>query len=83
MSPRLALGLIWIFTSWVSDAFGTFIVPLLGLIFAPWTALLWTLAYAIGDGVTAWSVIAVIVGVIADASSYAGSAYKGKEYRTA
>ena len=39
--PRLALFLIWLFTNWIALAFNSFIVPLLGFLFLPYT----TLAY--------------------------------------
>ena len=32
-SPRLAVGLMWIFTPWVDRAFGPLIWPILGIIF--------------------------------------------------
>src|SRR5437764_471347 len=42
ISPRLVLFLLWIFSSVLSRAFDSWIVPLLGFFFLPWT----TLAYA-------------------------------------
>ena len=80
LSPRLAMVIAWIFTDWVDQAYGTFIIPLLGLIFLPWTALLWTLAYAIADEVNVLSIFAIVIGLIADISSYAGGAYSGRQY---
>jgi hypothetical protein len=42
VSPRLALVAVWLFSDVLSDAFGSWLVPLLGFFLLPWT----TLAYA-------------------------------------
>jgi hypothetical protein len=42
ISPRLALFFIWIFSDLLSDAFDSWVLPLLGFFLLPWT----TLAYA-------------------------------------
>jgi hypothetical protein len=39
--PRLAIVLIFLFTNWLHTAYATWIVPLLGFLFMPYT----TLAY--------------------------------------
>jgi hypothetical protein len=41
--PRLGFILMWAFTNWVETAFDNWFVPLLGLIFAPYTALFYVL----------------------------------------
>jgi len=38
--PRLALLIVWLFTPLVNRAFDTFIIPLLGIVFLPFTTLL-------------------------------------------
>jgi hypothetical protein len=43
ISPRLALFAIWLFSDLLSRAFESWVVPLLGFFFLPWT----TLAYAV------------------------------------
>ena len=83
LSPRLAFILIWIFTSWVEDAFSGFLIPLLGVIFLPWTAFLWVVAYAIAGEVNALSIFALAIGIIADLSTHAGSAYSGRNWQNA
>ena len=42
ISPRLVLVILWIFSDLLSRAFSSWIIPLLGFFFLPWT----TLAYA-------------------------------------
>jgi hypothetical protein len=48
VGPRFALAVWWIFGNKVELAFDTSIWPLLGLIFAPWTALAYVLAWQPG-----------------------------------
>jgi hypothetical protein len=43
LSPRLGLLLLWLFTNYVDRAFSGWVLPLLGLLFAPWTTLLYVL----------------------------------------
>jgi hypothetical protein len=43
ISPRLALAFVWLFSDLLSDAFGSWLVPLAGFFLLPWT----TLAYAL------------------------------------
>ena len=52
--PRLALFFVWLFTPLVYRAFDTFLVPLLGVIFLPFTTLMYVLAYIPGVGLTGW-----------------------------
>ena len=42
ISPRLALFFVWIFSDWLSLAFDSWVLPVLGFFLLPWT----TLAYA-------------------------------------
>jgi hypothetical protein len=42
ISPRLALVCTWLFSDLLSDAFDSWVLPLLGFFLLPWT----TLAYA-------------------------------------
>jgi hypothetical protein len=72
ISARLALAVVWIFTTLVDRAFDTFIVPLLGLIFFPWTTLLYVLVWAPRDGVSPFGWFLVALGFIADLGSLFG-----------
>jgi hypothetical protein len=75
ISPRLALALVWIFTNLVDRAFTGFLVPLLGLIFLPFTTLLYVLAYRPAVGVSGWGWFLVFVGLLFDLGSYGGGAF--------
>jgi hypothetical protein len=71
--PRLALLFVWLFTPLVHRAFDTFLVPLLGFIFLPFTTLLYIFAYIPGIGLTGWGWVWVILGVLLDMGMYGGS----------
>ena len=49
--PRVGLLIVWIFTNEVDQAYETFILPLLGLIFLPLTTLVYALFYTPIGGV--------------------------------
>jgi hypothetical protein len=51
--PRLALLILWIARPALVDAaFNTFILPLLGIIFLPFTTLIYVIVYIPGVGLT-------------------------------
>jgi hypothetical protein len=65
--PRLGLLIVWIFTNEVDQAYDTFILPLLGLIFLPLTTLVYALFYTPIGGVDGiewfWVVLAFLLDV--------------------
>ncbi|MDI2125587.1 hypothetical protein [Yinghuangia seranimata] len=69
LSPRLALALVWIFTTLVDRAFDTFIVPFLGLIVFPFATLMYVFAYQPGLGVTGIGWFVVVLGFLIDFTS--------------
>lgn len=80
IGPRVALAFVWIFTDFVSRAFESWIVPVLGFVFLPWTTLVYSLAYS-SDGVTGIGWFFVALGLLADVSSYGASARRRAEMR--
>jgi hypothetical protein len=74
LSPRFAVLLLWLFTNWVDRAFAGFVLPLLGLIFAPWTTLMYVLVDAPAGGIHAAGWILVCLGAVLDLSAYSQSA---------
>ena len=77
--PRLALLFVWLFTPLVNRVFHfTFILPLLGIIFLPFTTLMYVLAYNPLAGVTGWGWFWVILGFLLDLSSYSSTAYTNR-----
>ena len=73
-SPRLAVGLMWIFTPWVDRAFGPVVWPILGIIFLPLTTLLYVILWNTGGrGVTGWEWIFVILAFFGDVVAHSAS----------
>ncbi|HEY7619122.1 MAG TPA: hypothetical protein VH834_05080 [Solirubrobacteraceae bacterium] len=72
--PRVALVIVWIATNLVDRAFSTWVIPLLGLIFLPFTTLIYALVWIpgvhLGNGRWIWVAIAFVVELI----GYAGNA---------
>jgi hypothetical protein len=60
-----------------SLAFGSWLWPLLGLIFLPWTTLMYVLVSQ--GGVTGFEWLWIGLSVVADIASYAGSAYGNRD----
>jgi hypothetical protein len=58
-------------------AFSSFIWPVLGIIFLPWTTLLWTLFYG-QNGIAGFDWVWVIIGLVVDIAVYSGSVFKRK-----
>jgi hypothetical protein len=77
--PRIALVIVWIATDLVDRAFSTWVVPLLGLIFLPFTtlvyALLWIPGVHLGGGRWIW----VALAFAAELVGYAGTARTNRE----
>lgn len=75
VSPRLAIAFVAIFSTWLTQAFdGSWVVPLLGFLFLPWTTLGYTLLYFTGTDQVAgieWFFVAFFFFI--DLGSYAGS----------
>jgi hypothetical protein len=73
IGPRIALIFVWIFGDRVQLAFDSFIWPLLGLLFLPWTTLLYVLVWQVG-GLSGWGWFVVGLGVLLDLGTYLGRA---------
>jgi len=75
--PRIALLITWLFTDRVDIAFDGWFLPLLGLVFLPYTTFFYVLAYAPIGGVSTIGWFFVVFGFLLDLSSYFG----GGRYR--
>jgi hypothetical protein len=73
LSPRLALLLLWLFSPWVDKAFAGFFLPLLGLIFLPWTTLMYV-AISPG-GIQDFDIVLLTIGVVVDIVQWVGGAW--------
>jgi hypothetical protein len=74
IGPRIAFGLWWIFGDKVDAAFDSWIWPLLGLIFLPWTFLFYVIAWTPVVGVDGWEWLFVALGVALDIGTYVSRA---------
>ena len=73
-APRLAFLLIWIARpAYVDAVFDTFIFPLLGLIFLPFTTLMWVILDQPAVGMHGWDWLWIVIAVFLDLSHYAGA----------
>ncbi|MCB0919062.1 MAG: hypothetical protein KDC39_10905 [Actinobacteria bacterium] len=73
--PRIALLLIWIFGDAVQLAFDfDWLIPLLGLLFLPYTTLVYVLMFWWTGPVEGFAWFFVILAFIADISSYVAAA---------
>jgi hypothetical protein len=72
--PRVALVVVWVSTNLVDRAFGPFILPLLGLIFLPFTTLIYVLVWSptagLGEGRWLWVALAFLI----ELAGYGGTA---------
>lgn len=73
VSPRLAIGIIFLFTDRMGIAFQHFWMGLVGFVFLPWTTLAWSLCYQRGNGVSGFGWVLVVAAFIADLSTHAGT----------
>ena len=76
ITPRLVLFLVWVFTPYVSRAFNSFIWPLLGFIFLPFTTLIYALVWTPGVGVTGLAWLWVALAFLLDLTWHSGSGYR-------
>ena len=78
LGPRVA-GVIWWLVSpalW-NAAFNSFIWPVLGLIFLPWTTLIYMLVFP--GGITGFEWVLIVFGVLGDVATYGGGAYGNRD----
>jgi hypothetical protein len=78
-SPRIAAAFWWIIqpTRWDS-AFSSWLWPILGIIFLPWTTIMWVAVAPFGNlGGTDW--IWIVFGIFLDLLSFASSGYRGRQ----
>ena len=72
--PRLALFILWIARpALVAAAFHTFLLPLLGIIFLPFTTLIYVILYIPGVGLTGWGFFWVILAALLDIGHWGAS----------
>lgn len=70
LGPRVAIAFIWIFGNRVELAFDSWWLPLLGLIFLPWTTLAYLIAWQPGGLDGNWDALLIVLGVAMDVITY-------------
>jgi hypothetical protein len=78
IGPRIALLVWWIFGDTVELAFDSWIWPLLGLFFLPWTILAYLIMWSPIVGVDGGEWIIVALGFLADVLTYSGRAARSR-----
>ena len=79
IGPRFALLLVWIFDSnRVDAAFSTWVWPLLGLLFFPWTTLCYLIVWGPVNGVSGGGWVLVAFGVFLDLLTYSSRAAQSR-----
>jgi hypothetical protein len=76
IGPRFAFVLVWIFGNKVEQVYSSWIWPLLGVLFFPWTSLAYIIVWGPVDHVSGSGWILVAIGVFLDLASWAGRAAK-------
>jgi hypothetical protein len=76
---RLALLVVWIVTPLVNRAFhGSWLLPLLGILFLPITTLAYVLVYDISGSVTGWGWLWVVLALLLDLGTHSSGAYTNR-----
>jgi len=70
IGPRFALALWWILGNKVELAFDSWVWPLLGLLFAPWTTLAYVIAWQPGGLDGNVDALLVLLGIALDIITY-------------
>jgi hypothetical protein len=71
---------LFLVTDWVDRAFNGLLLPILGVVFLPWTTVLWTIGYvASGDAAAPWGIVAIFIGLFLDVALHARSVTMGKK----
>jgi hypothetical protein len=83
ISPRLALFFVWLFSDVLSDAFDSWLLPLLGFFLLPWTTLAYALVWSYGTNrVAGFEWFFVILAFVIDLGSYT-SGWRSRAARSA
>ena len=78
ISPRLALFALWLFSDVLSDAYDSWIVPLLGFFVLPWTTLAYAVMWSSGRDVHGFDWFIVGLAFLVDLSSWSQSGRIGR-----
>jgi hypothetical protein len=78
--PRVGLFIVWILRpNLVDAAFSTWIFPLLGIIFLPFTTLMYVLLWTSGVGLVGFDWFWLVLAVFLDISHWVSTGYANRE----
>jgi hypothetical protein len=81
--PRLALFIVWIMRpNMVDAAFGSWIVPLLGIVFLPFATLMYVILYTPGVGLGGWEWFWVVIAGLLDLGHWGAGAARRRRTAT-
>src|SRR6478752_5268454 len=79
VAPRAVLILAWIFSDrWKVVWQGSFFIPLLGIVFLPFTTIMYMLAWK-PTGISGWDWLWILLGLFLDLTNYAQGANNRKQ----
>lgn len=64
--PRFVMVVLWLFSDYLSDAYGTWLWPLIGFFVLPTTTLAYAIAQNSFHGVKGTGLVIVVLGVLVD-----------------
>jgi len=80
LGPRAGFLIFWLFPYGqllINKAFNGYLVPLLGVIFLPWTTLMYVFVYG-NNGIVGFDWVWLGLALAADIGTYSSGAYKRK-----
>ena len=80
MVPRLVLAVLWVFTDYFGRVFESWLWPVVGFVFMPYTTVAYVAAKLNSEsGVSGWWLVLIILAVMADVGAWGGSGRRGRE----
>ena len=70
-APRLIFIIMWIFGERINIVFDNWICPLLGVIFVPYTTIMYVLVWTPGVGIAGWDWLWIFLGLVLDIMKWA------------
>jgi hypothetical protein len=77
LTPRFVMVLMWLFSDYLSHAYGTWVWPLLGFFFLPTTTIAFAIAQNEFGGFRGWGAVVTVLGVLFDLGVLGGARGRG------
>ncbi len=83
LGPRVAFIVWWLVSPTLFDrVFSTVFWPVIGVVFAPWTTLFYTLAWWGGSPqghLVFWSYLLIVIGIVIDIGTHGGGLWRNRK----